>query len=560
MITVDLFAGGGGASLGLEFATGRPVHLAVNHCQAAIAMHARNHPSTVHMCESIHTVNPVQACAGNRPDVMWASPDCKHFSRAKGGKPLNREIRALAWVVCEWAEAVLPRVICMENVREFETWGPLDANGRIIEPRKGETFREFVQRLRRLGYVVEWRLLKAHEYGAPTTRERLVLVARRDGLPIRWPTPTHGPGLLPYRTAAECIDWSIPSLSIFATRDQAKAWRRAVGADGTPKRPLADNTMARIAAGVRKYVIDNPSPFIVPMRGTSPSHRSVHSIDAPLSTISAQGNHHALVVPHLVNTRNGERRGQEPRTRDILRPLGTVTAQGSQGALAMAWMVKHYGGVVGHGLRRPIGTVTAVDHHAVGVAELRKGVQPDGRRVAAFLQTYNGCSIGGDMRAPMGTVTANDRFGLVTVELGGEPWTIVDVTMRMLQPRELARAQGFPDTYELTGTKREQVARIGNSVCPPLAEAVVRAQLGAGTAGRMTLTGEPGRCMLRLAPHHEPGARETRCTTTRTPGPPKALFFRETLTAIALLLGLAACFAANACLDTYVVSTMQGAP
>lgn len=442
MIAVDLFAGGGGASEGIRQALGVGPAVAINHDEAAVVMHAANHPGTLHLCEDLFRVRPFRP-RGKPIDLLWASPDCKHHSRAKGGKPRDSRIRMLAWVVVEWAREAMPRVICLENVAEFRDWGPLDEHDQPIRERKGETFREFVGALELAGYRVEHRVLNAADYGAPTARKRLFLVARCDGLPIRWPEPTHGPGrALPWRTAAECIDWSIPCPSIF---DRA--------------RPLAEATQRRIAEGIRRYVLTAARPF-------------------------------------LVDTANGERVGQTPRTRSIDRPLGTVTATGSNRALVAAFLAKHYGGVVGQPLDRTLGTVTAVDHHSLVAATLvgcggRAGQSPptspaspmpttttkaDRGVVAAFLTKFYGSGGGQLPDRPLDTVTTVDRFGLVTVNLDGQPYVIVDIGFRMLQPRELARAQGFDDAYILTGSKREQVARIGNSVCPPIARAIVGAQ------------------------------------------------------------------------------------
>lgn len=448
-LIVDSFAGGGGASTGIELALGRSPDIAINHDPRAIAMHAANHPTTRHFCESVWDVDPVEACAGSRVGLAWFSPDCKHFSKAKGGKPREKSIRGLAWVAVRWAKTVRPRVIVIENVEEFADWGPLLADGTPCPMRKGHTFRRFVRQLSNCGYTVEWQELRACDYGTPTTRKRLFLVARRDGADIVWPDPTHGRGLLPYRTAAECIDWSLPCPSIFG-RD----------------RPLADATMRRIAAGVMRYVVNAPQPFIVPLRGTSSSHRSVHSIDDPLSTITGGGTHHALVVPTLIQTGYGEREGQLPRVPGLDKPLGTIVAGGQKHGLVVAFLAKHYGGVVGNDLRVPIGTVTSVDHHSL---------------VQAFLVKYYSTDQDPQLREPLHTITTKHRFGLVTVH--GERYRISDIGMRMLQPRELFTAQGFPATYQIERddegrqiTKTDQVRMCGNSVCPPLAAALVSAQ------------------------------------------------------------------------------------
>jgi DNA (cytosine-5)-methyltransferase 1 len=290
-------------------------------------------------------------------------------------------------------------VVIGENVAEFEDWGPLDKRGKPIKARKGETFREWVRALEALGYTVERKTLRACDYGAPTIRNRLYFIARRDGEAIAWPEPTHGPGLLPYCPAAECIDWSIPSLSVFATADEARAFKRQTGHGA--RRPLADKTMRRVFSGLKRYVLDAEDPYLVD----------------------------GAMVPWLINTRNGERKGQRPRTRSI---------------------------------RDPLPTITATDHHSL---------------CAAYLTAYYGSSIGSDLREPMRTITTRDRFGLVLVEIDGTTYEVRDVTMRMLQPRELARGMGFPDDYVLSGTKRQQTARIGNAVCPDVAEALVRANL-----------------------------------------------------------------------------------
>lgn len=488
MIAVDLFAGGGGASEGIRQALGVAPVVAINHCQAAVLMHATNHPGTLHLCEDLFRVQPFRP-RGKPIDLLWASPDCTHHSRAKGGKPRETGRRLLAWVVVEWARAVSPRVICLENVPEFVSWGPLNEHGHPIPERAGETFREFVAALMLAGYRVEHRVLNAADHGAPTSRKRLFLVARCDGLPIGWPEPTHGPGrTLPWRTAAEVIDWSIPCPSIFER-----------------SRPLAEATQRRIAEGIRRYVLGQARPFLVRVDNTSDGRlRGVAGLDEPLRTVTT-ANGHAFVAPTLIQTGYGEREGQAPRVLDLGAPLGAVVAGGQKHALVAAFLAKHYGGVVGQPLDRTLGTVTGVDHHSVVAAHLTKfygsaqagqaidepapTVTAGGGRggghaglVAAFLTKFYGT--GGHQRVdePLHTVPTLDRFGLVTVAINGETYVLSDIGMRMLQPRELARAQGFDDSYVLTGTKREQVARIGNSVCPPVARAVVEAQFGPARA------------------------------------------------------------------------------
>lgn len=481
MIAVDLFAGGGGASLGIQQA-GLEVVLAVNHDEHAITMHAANHPDTIHMREDVFAVDPQRAACGRlrrgSVDLLWLSPSCTHHSRAKGGVPRSEQLRSLAWVGVEWARTIAPRVIALENVPEFSTWGPLGDDGLPVRERTGETFRDLVSALRLAGYAVEWRTLNAADYGAPTARKRLFLVARRDGHPIVWPTPTHGPGRSqPWRTAAECIDWSVPVPSIFGR-----------------SKPLAEATERRIAEGLRRYVLTAARPFIVCL-----THGArLESCDEPLrTTTAAPRGERVLVAPTLVQTGYGERAGQSPRALDIGAPLGTVVAGGAKHGLVAAFIAKHYGGVVGHGIDRPLGTITAQDHHSLIAAHITKfygtstgslmgdplptvtgGGQHAGL-VAAFLLKYYGQ--GGQwsgLDEPMHTLVTKARMGLVTVTIGGEEYAVVDIGLRMLTPRELARAQGFPDSYLLTGTKTQQIARIGNSVCPPVARAVVEAQFG----------------------------------------------------------------------------------
>jgi DNA (cytosine-5)-methyltransferase 1 len=503
-LVIDNFAGGGGASIGISKAVGRSVDIAINHDVEALAMHQANHPETRHYCENILEIDPVKVCAGRPVGMAWFSPDCTHHSKAKGGKPRKKEIRALAWVVVKWAAKVRPRVIFLENVEEFQDWCPLDSNCQPIKERKGETFRLWVGQLEALGYVVEWRLLSAHDYGAPTTRKRLFLVARCDGQPITWPKPTHGKakGLKPYRTAAECLDFSIPCPSIFLSKEEA----RTMGVI----RPLAENTLRRIAKGLKRYVLDDPNPFIIayhsqetfrgqgidePLRTQTTENRfglvspylvgidNKSSGDSgtwgpkePVRTITTE-NRFTVVAPTLVQTGYGERPGQAPRCLDLQKPLGTVVAGGAKHALVSTFIAKHYGGVVGHDVERPLGTVTTVDHHSLVSAFMEK--HASGARLArkdvlsAFFVKYYGCGDGAPVTEPMHTITTKDRFGLVQVQ--GQDYEIVDIGLRMLQPRELARAQGMPEDYKLPGTKTRQVRCIGNSVSPPPAEALVRA-------------------------------------------------------------------------------------
>ena len=481
---IDLFCGTGGTSLGVEMALGHGPEAAVNHWPYAIQIHQKNHPHTLHFEEDVFAVDPWEAARGKRVDLLVGSPDCTHFSVAKGAAPRDSGRRSLAEVFIRWAREIRPRVIILENVREFQDWGPLDESGRPIQARKGEDFRRWVGQLEAEGYRVEWRLLRACDFGAPTSRLRLFLVARCDVQAIGWPEPTHGgPGQPPHRTAAECIDWSIPCPSIFDR-----------------PRPLAEATLKRIAAGVHKYVLNNPRPFLLCL-----SHGGrLEPIDEPLRTVTAgpAGGDRALVVPWLTKAHShGWDRGVGP-TASLQKPAWTVTTKDGT-ALCAAFLAKHYTGVVGTDLRQPLGTVTTQDHHSLVAATMvqvgygeRAGQEPralDIRSplgtvvsgggkfglVAAFLQKYYG-SDGQNQPVdrPLDTATVKARFGLVTVEIGGENWALYDIGMRMLQPRELARAQGFPDSYILEGSKADQIAGIGNSVVPQVMAALVRANMG----------------------------------------------------------------------------------
>lgn len=598
-LIVDNFAGGGGASTGIEMAIGRSVDIAINHDPDAIAMHTANHPNTLHYCESVFDVDPVQATAGRPVDLAWFSPDCTHFSKAKGSKPVSKLIRGLGWIAVRWILKTKLKVLFLENVEEYQDWGPVieDDEGNYFPcpDRKGETFKAFISILttginadhpalkeccemlgindqspliKGLGYKVEWRELRACDYGAPTIRKRLFLVARCDGRPIVWPAPTHGKpdskevkaGLLkPYRAAAECIDFSLPCKSIFGR-----------------KRPLAEATMKRIAKGLVRYVIEAQEPFIVTcnhsgdyFRGqglTEPfktivASRDAHGLvvpelvpfitehanassqrnmpaDEPLRTQCAQvkGGHFALVAPalapfivtnttgHAPTSVNGQLPTQTTGNHHYLcapliarqfgnsvghgvnEPSGTITAGGGgKSQLVAAFLAKHYGGNYtgpGASLQAPTPTVTTVDHNALVTSHLVKlrGTCKDGQAVTdplptitaggnhvgevrAFLLKYYGNEAdGADIAGPIGTITTRDRFGLVTVN--GVDHVIVDIGMRMLQPHELFKAQGFPDDYiidrDSSGkpmTKTAQVARCGNSVPPPFAEALTRANL-----------------------------------------------------------------------------------
>ncbi len=489
-IIVDNFAGGGGASEGIKRAIGREVDIAINHDPAAIAMHRANHPYTQHFCESVWDIDPCKATQGRPVSLAWFSPDCTHHSKARGGKPVQKHIRGLSWVVLRWAMTVRPRVIMLENVEEIKTWGPLIVvkEGFIPDPdHKGETFQGFIQMLSSgisadhpafieacefleinpagseakmllngLGYDVEYRELKACDYGAPTSRKRFFMVARCDGQAIVWPAATHGDPkraavisgkLKPWRTAAEIIDWSLPCPSIFER-----------------KKPLAENTMKRIARGIQKFVIDNPQPFIMRTGQTGFSTDGTQQLlNKPLTTIVTKAEH-CLVTPFLTqyHSYDDSARGQE-----LDRPLLTLDTS-NRYALVSAFITKFYKTGTGQRADEPLHTITTSPGH---FAEVR-----------AFLTTYYGTGIGSNLNEPLPTVVSKDRFGLITIH--GLNYQIVDIGMRMLQPRELYNAQGFNPDYiidlEYNGkpfTKSEQVAKCGNSVSPVMPEALIRANL-----------------------------------------------------------------------------------
>lgn len=502
-IVVDNFAGGGGASTGIEIAIGRSVDIAINHDPAAIAMHRANHPATKHYQEDVWKVDPVEACAGRPVALAWFSPDCKHHSKAKGGKPVSKKIRGLAWVAVKWAKQVHPRVIMLENVEEFQDWGRLDANNRPDPRYKGETFHRFVRQLEKLGYHVEYRLLRACDFGAPTIRKRFFLIARCDGKPVVWPEPTHAApdsaevaaGMKkPWVPVADVLDFSLPCPSIFATSEEIMEQYgiRAV-------RPLSENTMKRIARGLMKFVVGNPAPFIVQVNHSGDGFRG-QEVNEPLDTITAK---HGTggVMPMMIqyhSEQNGDVRGQT-----VDKPIMTVDASNRYGMVS-AFISKFYGGgntCPASDAGDPLPTVTAIDHNAVCAAYVTQfNNNCDGQpvdtplntmtarsnhfgEVCAFLTKYYGNgenAVPCDRPAP--TITAKDRMALVTVH--GQDYKIVDIGLRMLTPRELFDAQGFPPDYiidvDADGKpypKSEQVARCGNAVCPPIPTALVRANL-----------------------------------------------------------------------------------
>lgn len=539
-VYVDLFAGGGGWSSAFEQATGQHVHVSVNHDPDAISMHEVNHPQSKHYKADVFEVCPHEATGGMPVGWLHLSPDCTHHSQAKGGQPRDRKIRALAWVGVRWVGQVRPRRVSLENVKQLLNWGPLiakrdKATGRVLkldgtvaekgervpleqqflipDPKKaGRTWKRFVAVLRGKGYEVEWKRLVAADFGAPTTRDRLFLMARCDGMPIEWPEATHfeNPkrGQKKWRSAAECIDWSIPGNSIF-----------------NRKKPLADATMRRVARGVERYVINSASPFIVPV--THQGSVRVHDIAAPVKTITAAHRGELMLAsPVLVQAAHGEGKpGGVQRwgsgVKDIQGPLNTITATGSGGqAVATAFLAQMNGGfnnTPGHSAERPMTTVTNTgsqqqlvtahlahlrgncdardvtdplhtisaggQHHGVVECQLSSEVEEGALQVAAFLiRYYSEGGQWGDLRDPMDTITTKDRLALVTVVIKGTPYVIVDIRLRMLEPHELYAAQGFHPGYIITHghdgrkfSKSAQVKMVGNSVSPPPAQALIEA-------------------------------------------------------------------------------------
>lgn len=535
-IIVDNFAGGGGASTGIELAAGRPVNIAINHDAAAILLHKTNHPHTEHIQASVWDVDPEEVCAGRPVGLAWFSPDCKHFSKAKGAALVDRNIRGLAWIVLRWAGTVRPRVIILENVEEFQTWGPV-RKGKPVKSKSGQTFRKWLSQLEALGYAVEYRELVAADYGAPTTRKRFVLIARCDGQPIRWPERTHAPRdseevksgkCKPWRSAAEIIDWTVPMYSIFASKQEIK---EKYGVNAV--RPLADNTLRRIIRGVDKFTIKSGKPFIVECNRGGDGH--TRSVEEPVNTVTGRytgGVCESVTIPytfsntggsvgspadepvHTIRTAGGQvlaaanliqyhtEQSEDVRANGLDAALPTVDASNRYG-LTAAHLVEFYGNGQAIDPEEPMHTVTSHDREAL---------------IATHIVKFKGPDIGQSPDAPLQTVTAINPFALASVrtlkyapgtDLGYWPqirallnkycgytladdeilllwirgaWRyICDISMRMLTPRELYNAMGFPPDYiiehDYTGKpypKAQQVARCGNAVCPQMASAVVR--------------------------------------------------------------------------------------
>lgn len=472
-IIVDGFAGGGGASTGIEMALGVSPDIAINHDPEAIALHTANHPKTHHYISDIFEVDPLIATMGRPVGLFWLSPDCTHHSKAKGGKPKDKKIRSLAWVAVKWAKKVKPRVIILENVEEFKDWCPLDNCGYPIKAKKGETFKLFISSLEAEGYQVEWRELKACDYGAPTIRKRLFLIARCDGREITFPEPTHGDPksenvisgkLKPWVSAAEIIDWNLPTYSIFMGKEDAK--KHGV------RRPLSDKTMERIAKGFKKFVLDSDDPYVVDESiapfistyygKTKHSDTRGQELEKPLATITAGGSRHGLVTPFI------HRQNKTPVGHDIQSPTGTITSVNKY-ALTTPFMM-----AIDHtssknstwSIQSPLSTITAKGRHAV---------------VAAFIHKYYGQEDKQQITEPLHTITTRDRFGLV--EIKGVKYQVIDIGFRMFSPRELYLAQGFPEDYKISIimpngkpiTKTAQVRMCGNSVSPMVAKALVEA-------------------------------------------------------------------------------------
>ncbi len=580
-IIVDNFAGGGGASTGIELATGRVVDIAVNHDAAAILMHKTNHPHTEHYQANVWDIDPRKVCRGRPVGLAWFSPDCKHFSKAKGGKPVDKNIRGLAWIALRWAGTIRPRVIILENVEEFVTWGPI-RRGHPIKSQTGKTFDRFVSQLRALGYEVDWRELVAADYGVPTIRKRFYLIARCDGRPIVWPQRTHAPAdsaevktgkLHPWVGAAEIIDWNRPCPSIFDGKEQIKAEYGL-----TAQRPLRPNTLRRIARGLEKFVLTADKPFLVtigygehkgqrprvqdiekpintvvssgkqylaepvmaPWTVTNTSNSTGSPVDGSLHTVTTGGGgNQMLLTPALIqyHTEQFERvRGQA-----LEQPLQTVDTSNRYGLMAPV-LTKYYGAGTGQTVDGPLHTVTARDREGLAVAYMQvyhdggyhgKGNSPDTMPVntvtaaggqalnVAHIVKLKGKDLGQGAEDPLQTVTAVPCFGVVKttvckagpdaelyhwpqvrqllnefcgytlaedeillLQIDGAAYFIADIGLRMLTPRELYRANGFPADYiidrDYLGNpypKNEQVARAGNAVCPPVATAIVRANL-----------------------------------------------------------------------------------
>lgn len=505
-IIVDNFAGGGGASTGLELATGHPVDIAINHDMSAILMHKRNHPYTEHYREDVWAIDPRTVTRGRRVRLAWFSPDCKHFSKAKGAALVDKHIRGLAWIVLRWAGLVRPDIIMLENVPEFVTWCPV-RKSKPVKSKSGRTYRKWRSQLEALGYKVETRNLCAADYGAPTTRTRFCLIARCDGEPIIFPERTHAPRdseevksgkCKPWRSAAEIIDWNLPCYSIFESKSQIKA---EYGVNVV--RPLKPNTLRRIAMGLDKFVLKAKEPFIVNM--TAPTivvnnfADKGASVVEPLPTITS-GSKNYLSAVHLTQYFSGE-----GHYHDVKEPLATITTMEREGLVA-AYLHKYFTGVDGGTLDKPLPTVTAIDHNSLAAVYLADFRGKDkGSSVAEPLMTVMACEKYAQVTVKMDKAVGANEYGrwneirrllneycgyalseneIILIGSGDEWYYLSDICLRMLSPRELYDAMGFPHDYVIDCDERgnrisraDQVARCGNAVCPPIAEAMARANL-----------------------------------------------------------------------------------
>ena len=511
---VDSFAGGGGASTGIELATGHPVDIAINHNESAIMMHQRNHPYTRHYKEDVWAIDPKEVTAGRKVRIAWFSPDCKHFSRAKGAALVDKHIRGLAWIVLRWAGTVRPDVIMLENVPEFVTWGPV-RKGKPVKKKAGQTYRKWYAQLEALGYQIETRVLCAADYGAPTIRTRFCLIARCDGSPIVFPERTHAPKdseevksgkCLPWRSAAEIIDFSLPTYSIFET---SKTIKEQYGVN--VRRPLRPNTLQRIAKGLDKFVINSKEPFIIQCNHSGAGH--INSIDRPINTVTVKDTS-GIILPALTQYHGGRNGKEDARGQELNKPIQTIDT-GNRYGLQTAHLTQYFSGEGHyHSVDEPLATITTLEREAVTSAKLTE-------YNAVHLAHFKGKDKGQNVSDPLMSLTSREAFGTIVTKIvkwDGETnpghWNevrqllnnyceykipedeillfyinnawyfISDIGLRMLIPRELYNAMGFPfdyiidvDAYGNKISREDQVARCGNAVCPPLAEALVRANL-----------------------------------------------------------------------------------
>lgn len=477
-IIIDAFAGGGGASVGIEMALGRSVDIAINHDPDAILMHKTNHPGTLHLTEDIFKVNLQKYVRGRHVALMWASPDCTSHSKAKGGQPRKHGLRILPWAVYKHTRNILPDVIIMENVEEIQQWGPLDEKGHPIPERKGEDYKKFITAMKNLGYEFDSRELVAADYGAPTTRKRWYAVFRRDGKEIVWPEPTHS------KTGSDGKEKWVPVSSVLNYGDLGESIFER-------KKPLAHNTMSRTAKGLEKFVFRNPEPFIVQVNHGGQTFRG-QSVHEPMPTIT--GRHgFGVIMPYIIQY-HSETTKSGVRGQNIADPLQTIDTSNRYG-LVMAFLEKFYKSGTGQSMKEPLHTITTSPGHfgqisilVVNWEELKKAgisqeIAQKATWVSQFIMEYYGCGVGQEITDPLHTIVTKDRFALITVM--GDEYAIMDIYLRMLQPEELKLAQGFPKDYIIDRDykwqkypKTKQVARIGNSVVPVMAQKLIEANCG----------------------------------------------------------------------------------